>query len=97
MNYYKVTAPKGEGDQIVPHLGIFQPGETRHFSQDEIDQYVAMNGVPLEGEPLPKGFKIERGTKKAATEEAEEREEAAVTEQEENAAALLKQAQKEGN
>lgn len=42
---YRITN-KGEA-RTVTFLGVFAEGETREFTQQEIDNYQAMNGVPL--------------------------------------------------
>jgi len=97
MQYYKVTAPnvKDVPELVVPFLGIFKPGETRHFNETEITSWEAMNGVPR-ASGLQEGWKLEKSSKTAAEQDAEDRQAAAQETQEKNVAALQELADKPG-
>lgn len=42
---YKITN-KGEA-RTVTHLGVFAKGETRDFSQEDLEMFQHMSGVPV--------------------------------------------------
>jgi hypothetical protein len=43
----------------ITFLGAFEEDETRQFNQGEIDQYVAMNGVPFAASLNQQQFEVE--------------------------------------
>lgn len=59
--------------RTVDFLAVFDKGETKEFSDDEIAAYEAMSGVPFaKGGNLPDGFKVvtkAQATEAQATEE----------------------------
>jgi hypothetical protein len=51
---------KNGGDtRTVVFLAVFNKGETRDFTDDEIKSYEAISGIPFaDGENLPSDFKV---------------------------------------
>ena len=43
---------------IVMGLGVFEEGETRELTQDEVDQFKTVAGVQLNDAALPEGFAV---------------------------------------
>jgi hypothetical protein len=58
---YKIKADKAG---MIDHLGVFAEGEERIFSDEEIEAFLAMKGVPAHS-ALPEGFTVSKSSKKA--------------------------------
>jgi hypothetical protein len=80
---------KNGGDaRTVTFLAVFAKGEERDFTDEEIESFQAMSGVPFDnGKNLPEGFTVSKVTKKDFV-SAEDREAAAQEQQEETVKAL---------
>jgi hypothetical protein len=88
---YKIKANE---TGTVDFLGVFVKGEDHFFTDAEIENFVAMKGVPLDS-ALPDGFKLEKVSQKAVDDGKVAQQEKAIAEQEKAVNAFAAQAQPE--